>query len=245
MKRRFRHRRRQIYETSSAGGLELTALGDVRILSKLGEGVSCIAYLAEWRGREIALKLYKAGAIERHHRLVGGELACYEYERNLAFHRAPGLARYVAEPLAYLCGPGVAAFVQERLAGPLYYQHHRRAGGVVDPRLVAHVREIVRLAHAAGLYDVDLHAGNFVVVREASGELVPKLFDFNFIPFHVHAPNPAVWLGLKLGLINKRWRDLRKLERFHDFRRFERKIRLFGEPENAEPAALEVGHDGR
>jgi hypothetical protein len=92
VRRRFRHRRRQVYESSSAGGLELTALGDARIVSKLGEGVSCIAYLAEWHGREVALKLYKAGAIERHHRLVGGELARYEYERNLAFYCAPGLA---------------------------------------------------------------------------------------------------------------------------------------------------------
>ena len=233
MRRRFRHRRRQVYESSSAGGLALTALGDACILSKLGEGVSCIVYLAAWRGREVALKLYKAGAIERHHRLVGGEPARYEYERNLAFHRAPGLARYVAEPLAYLEGAGIAAFAQERLDGPLYYQHYRDTGGRVDEALFAHVHEIVRLAHAAGLYDVDLHAGNFVVVREPSGELVPKLFDFNFIPFFVHAPNPAVWLGLKLGIIDERWRDLRKLERFHDFRRFEKKIRLFGEPRNA------------
>jgi hypothetical protein len=231
-----------VYDSSSAGGLELTALGDVRILSKLGEGVSCIVYLAEWRGREVALKLYKAGAIERHHRLVGEELARYEYERNLSFHRAPGLGRYVAEPLAYLSAPGISAFAQERLVGPLYYQNHRDAGGRMDDALFGHVREIVRLAHAAGLYDVDLHAGNFVVVREPNGELVPKLFDFNFIPFYVHPPNPAVWLGLKLHVIDQRWRDLRKLGRFHDFSRFEKKIRLFGEPRNA---VWEVTHDGR
>lgn len=242
MRRRFRHRRRQVYETSAAGGVALTALGDLAIHSKLGEGVSCVVYLARWHDREVALKLYKAAAIERHHRLLGGELARYEYERNAAFHRVPGLARYVAEPLAYLSGPGIAAFVQERLSGPLYYQHHRDAGGRVDEDLFEHVSEVVRLAHAAGLYDVDLHAGNFVVVREENGERVPKLFDFNFIPFYVHAPNPAVWLGLRLGLIDERWRDRRKLARFHDFRRFEKKIRLFGEPNNA---VLEVGDGGR
>ena len=224
------HRRRQLYETSGAGGFELTALGDARILRKIGEGVSCAVHLAEWRGREVVLKLYKAGAVERHHRLVGGELARYEYERNLAFRGAPGLARYVAEPLAYVTAPGISAFLQERLCGPLYYRHHvdRQAG--VDEALFAHVREIVRLAHAAGLDDVDLHAGNFVVVREASGELVPKLFDFNFIPFYVHAPNPIVWLALRLGLIDRTWRDRRKLVRFHDFTRFEKKVRMFGEP---------------
>ena len=224
------HRRRQVYATEGAGGLELAAVGDARIVRKIGEGVSCAVYLAEWHSREVVLKLYKAGAIERHHRLVGGELARYEYERNVAFHRAPGLARYTAEPLAYLSTAGIAAFVQERLIGPLYYQHHRDSGGRASDALFGHIREIVRLAHEAGLDDVDLHAGNFVVVREQGGELVPKLFDFNFIPFYVHAPNPVVWLALRLGLIDRTWRDQRKLVRFHDFTRFEKKIRMFGEP---------------
>ncbi len=159
------HRRRQLYASESAGGLELSAVGDARIARKIGEGVSCAVYLAEWQGREVALKLYKAGAIERHHRLVGGELARYEHDRNSKFHASPGLKRYTAEPLAFLTSPGFSAFVQERLVGPLYYQHHRDAGGGVDEALFAHIREIVRLAHAAGLDDVDLHAGNYVVVR--------------------------------------------------------------------------------
>ena len=230
MRRVAAHRRRQLYESAGEGGLELTAVGDARVIRKIGEGVTCAVFLVEWQGREVVLKLYKAGAIERHHRLVGGELARYEYERNRAFHRAPGLARYVAEPLAYLTAPGLSAFVQECLIGPLYYRHHRDGGGRVDEALFAHVGEIVRLAHAAGLHDVDLHAGNFVVVRERSGELVPKLFDFNFIPFYVHPPNPVVWLALRLGLIDRTWRDRRKLGRFHDFTRFEKKIRMFGEP---------------
>ena len=70
----------------------------------------------------------------------------------------------------------------------------------------------------------DLHAGNVMIVDDG-GEKVPKLFDFNFIPFYVHAPNPAVWLALKLGLMDLRSRDARKLRTFHDFRRFERKLR--------------------
>ena len=242
MKRLPRHRRRQIYPSSGAGGFELSSLGEARIIRKLGEGVSCIAYRAEWQGREVALKLYKAGAIERHHRLVGEDIGRYEHERNSAFYRAPGLRRYVAEPLAYLASPGLSASMQELLVGPLYYEQHRASGGVVDEALFAHVREIVRLAHDAGLDDVDCHAGNFVVVRESSGELVPKLFDFNFIPFYVHAPNPLVWLALKLGIIDRAWRDRRKLAAFHDFRRFEKKIRMFGEP--ASLGHTEKAHDG-
>jgi hypothetical protein len=231
VRNRFRHKRRQIYETSSAGGLELRTVGDAEIVRRIGEGVSASVYVANRAGREVVVKLYKAGAIDRHHRLCGNDLARYEYERNLAFFRAPGLRRYVAEPIGYATSPGLSWFVQERLVGPLYYQHHRDAGGRVDEALFAHVREIVRLAHAAELYDVDLHAGNFAVVTEPGGEKVPKLFDFNFIPFYVHAPNPAVWLGLRLRLIDRSWRDKRKLRRFHDFRRFEKKIRMFGEPD--------------
>jgi hypothetical protein len=233
VKNLLRHRRRQFYETSSAGGFVLSRVGDVEIKEKIGEGVSCGVYRATWRGVAVVLKLYKAGAIERHHRLCNEELAEYEYRRNMAFYGTPGLSRYIAKPLAYSTSPGFSCFLQEYLDGPLYYQCHRDGGGVVDRKLFDHVCEIVKLSHAAGLYDVDLHAGNFVVVTDPGGERIPKLFDFNFIPFYVHAPNPVVWFGLRLGIIGRRWRDLRKLKRFHDFRRFEKKIRLFGEPNNS------------
>ncbi|RMD85146.1 MAG: hypothetical protein D6815_02500 [Candidatus Dadabacteria bacterium] len=231
--RSWGHRRRQDYPERKAGGLELTAFGDIRIDGRIGEGVTCVVYQGWWRGREVALKLYKAGAIERHFRLLGEELVEFEYRRNRAFFEAPGLSRYVAEPLAFLSSGGVAAFVQERLHGELYYHYYRRRGGRVPSELFGHVRRIVELAHAAGLYDVDLHAGNVMVVEDG-GETIPKLFDFNFIPFYVHPPNPLVGIALKLGIIDLRSRDLRKLERFHDFRRFERKLQRFG-PSGGEP----------
>jgi len=223
-----RHRRRQDYREHGEGGLELTALGDVRIGGRIGEGVSCVVYHGRWRGRDVALKLYKAGAVERHFRLLGEDLAEFEYRRNRDFYNAAGLSRYVAEPLAYLTGGGVAAFVQEHLGGELYYHYHRRREGRVPDGLFDHVRRIVELAHAAGLYDVDLHAGNVMVVEEPSGEAVPKLFDFNFIPFYVHPPNPLAALLFRLGVIDLRSRDLRKLRRFHDFRRVERTLNRFG-----------------
>ena len=93
--------------------------------------------------------------------------------------------------------------------------------------LVDGVREIGSVAHGAGLYDVDVHEGNVMVVDGADGRPTPKLFDFCFIPFYVHPPNPFVALLLKLKLIDLRSRDLRKLENFHDFRRFERKLKRF------------------
>lgn len=230
MKFRLSHRRRQIYPEAGEGGLTLTGLGDIAIHGKLGEGVTCAVYDATWKERDVILKLYKAGSIERHHRLLGEEIVEFEWRRNKAFYEADGLAPYVAEPLAYRTGPGLAAFVQEKLEGKLYFDHHEDRGELDEP-LFEHVKTIVRLSHAAGLYDVDLHAGNLMVVREPDGTLRPKLFDFNFIPFYIHPPNPFVAMGLKLGILDRSWRDLRKLERFHDFTRFRRKLDKFGEVE--------------
>jgi hypothetical protein len=182
-------------------------------------------YDAEWRGQPVVLKLYKAGAVERHARLLGEELAAYEYRRNKAFYDAPGMRPFVAAAARVShrrLRLGVRAGEARRQALLLLLQG--RAARACPDALAASIKKIVALAHAAGLYDVDLHAGNVMVVEE-NGAPVPKLFDFNFIPFYVHPPNPAVWLALKLGMLDLRSRDRRKLARFHDFRRYERKLR--------------------
>jgi hypothetical protein len=209
---------------SPAGALALTRLADAEIHGHLGEGGRSTVYRAVWRGRDVALKVYKAEAVARHARKHGQNLAAYEYERNVLFWRAPGLARYVAEPHGYVAEGGVSALVQERLGGELYYFYFRRRDGKVPPELFEHVRRIVELHHAADLYDIDLHAMNVMVVEEPSGEPVPRLFDFNLVPFHARPRNPIVALALRTGLMSKRARDLRKLRDFHDFRRIEARL---------------------
>jgi hypothetical protein len=79
----------------------------------------------------------------------------------------------------------------------------------------------VSLSHEARLYDIDLHAMNVMVDRKAGG---PKLFDFNQIPFTERPQNPLVGLLLRLGLLGRESRDLRKLARFNNFDRVERKL---------------------
>jgi hypothetical protein len=222
-----RRSRRQIYPQSSAGGFALTALGDVEILDRLGEGAFCTVYDAMWRGQNVALKIYKAGTIEHHHRAHGDEVVQFEWNRNQEFYDAPGLRPYVAEPLAYLCMPGIQALLQEKLNGPLYYSHCQENGNRVDKKLFGHIRNIVKCAHDAGIYDIDLHAGNLIVVDGPDGEPIPKLFDFNQIPFYICPPNPLVGLIIKLGLIDHKSRDLRKLDKFHDFTGVERKLKKF------------------
>ena len=210
----------------SFGGLQLTALGDARIVGRLGEGGRSTVYDAEWRGRRVALKVYKSAAVLNHGRKHPVPLARFEHDRNAAFHRVPALTAHVAEPLAWLAEEGVHALVQERLEGRLYYFHHRDAGAT-DAALFGRIERIVHAAHAAGLYDVDLHAMNVMVVRGPGGQPWPRIFDFNQIPFHVRPPNPWVGFLLRTGLRSFRERDLRKLRRFHDFQRVERKLLRF------------------
>ena len=227
MKRRPLHKESR--GVGAAGGLAFTSLGDVRILGKLGEGGRSTVYHGDWHGREIALKVYKPQAIERHARKHRVNLAEYEYLRNKAFYEARGLARYVAEPFGYLATGGIYAFMQERLDGELYYFYFRERGGIVPVELAGHLTRIVELSHGVGLYDVDLHPMNVMVVQEPAGAIVPRLFDFNLIPFHVHPPNKLVAFLLKTRLMSLRARDLRKLRNFHDFSRVEAKLLKFYE----------------
>jgi serine/threonine protein kinase len=198
-------------------------------VERLGEGGRSTVYLGRWRGADVAVKVYKPSAVARHARKHPVPLARFEFERNRAFHEAPGLAAYVARPLAHVVEPGISVTLQERLEGELYYFHYTRLQGRVDPELGVHLARIVELAHAADLYDVDLHAMNVMVVEGPAGKPWPKLFDFNLIPFHERPPNPLVGFLLRTGLMSVRARDLRKLRNFHDFRRVERKLLGFYE----------------
>jgi hypothetical protein len=68
---------------------------------------------------------------------------------------------------------------------------------------------------------------NVLVTRNSSDELVPKLFDFNLIPFTLRPQNPVVGWLLKMGLLSKESRDLRRLRRFHHYRHIENRLLKF------------------
>lgn len=182
----------------------------------LGEGGRSVVYRGEWQGRAVAVKVFKRHGIEKHARKRDDPIARFEYERNLGFFQAPGLAGFVAEPLGFSVGPELQALIQEFLDGELYYFYHTRRRGDVPPALFRGVEEIVRLAHAAGLFDLDLHAMNVMVVEE-NGEAVPKLFDFNLVPWSERRSNPWVWLMIEAGIRKPGRRDRRMLRDFHDF----------------------------
>ena len=206
--------------------LKDTHYADVEVTDKLGEGKRSVVYRAHWRGREVSVKVYKPAAIARHARKHKLPLAEFEHRRNKAFFEAPGMARFVAEPLGFIVEPGFQMSLQECLDGEVYYFAKRERAPFISPRFIDDLAELVRLSHEAGLYDIDLHAMNVMVDRQTGG---PKLFDFNQIPFTERPQNPLVGLALKLGLLGKGSRDLRKLARFNNFDRVERKLLKFYE----------------
>ncbi len=204
-----------------------TDLDGVKITGKLGEGRRSMVYRAAWKGREVALKVYKDTAIATHARKNRQPIAEFEFDRNSQFYSAPGLDRYVAQPLAFAVTPEVQAIAQVPVEGELYYFFHREHEGDVPGSFDGHLRKILTLSHEAGLYDVDLHSMNVLVSGEPDGELVPKLFDFNLIPFTVRPQNPFIGWLLAAGLVSKESRDRRRLRGFHDFRHVEDRLLKF------------------
>lgn len=198
-------------------------IGEVRIQEKLGEGGRSIVYGGQWRGRQVALKVYKPEGIRKHSNKHPVSIAEFEFQRNKAIYELPGLSDYVARPYYYWADLDVCAMVQERLTGPLYYFYYRDHAGKISPAFKQHLQTIIDLAHAAGLYDVDMHAFN-VIVEESHGEPIPKLFDFNLIPFHERSGLSMSKLLLKFGLINKASRDKRLLRNFDKTAKREKKL---------------------
>ena len=182
----------------------------------------------------MGIKVYKPAAIANHARKHTLPLAEFEHLRNRAFFEARGLAKYVAEPLGYVVQPGFQMSLQEMVEGEVYYFAQREHADFISPRFMQELTELVRLSHQAKLYDIDLHAMNVMVDRHKGS---PKLFDFNQIPFTERPQNPFVWLALKLGLLGRESRDLRKLARFNNFERVERKLLKFYEHRRASPTS--------
>jgi len=205
-------------------------LDGVRITGKLGEGRRSIVYRARWKDRVVALKVFKRSAIATHARKSSQPIAEFEFTRNSQFYSVPGLGRYVAQPLAFTVTQEVQALAQEPINGLLYYFFYQQHDGDVPPSFVGHLKEILKLSHDAGLYDIDLHSMNLLVAMEPDGEFVPKLFDFNLIPFTIRPQNPLVGWLLATGLLSKESRDRRRLKNLDDFRHVEKRLLKFYEP---------------
>jgi ubiquinone/menaquinone biosynthesis C-methylase UbiE len=206
--------------------LKDTEYADLQVTDKLGEGKRSVVYRGRWKGREVGIKVYKPAAIANHARKHELPLAEFENRRNRAFFEARGMAQYVAEPIGFVVEPGFQMSLQECVDGEVYYFAQRDHADFISPRFMEDLANVVSLSHEAQLYDIDLHAMNVMVDRHKG---TPKLFDFNQIPFTERPQNPFVGLALKLGLLGRGSRDLRKLARFQNYDRVERKLLKFYE----------------
>ena len=203
-----------------------TKYAELAVTDKLGEGKRSVVYRGRWQGREVGIKVYKPAAMASHARKHKLPLAEFEYLRNKAFFEARGMSKYVAEPLGFVVEPGFQMSLQELVDGEVYYFAQRDHADFISPRFMEDLAALVTLSHEASLYDIDLHAMNVMVDRNQG---TPKLFDFNQIPFTERPQNPFIGLALKLGLLGRESRDLRKLARFKNFDRVERKLLKFYE----------------
>ncbi|MDX1395434.1 MAG: hypothetical protein R3195_13680 [Gemmatimonadota bacterium] len=198
--------------------VEFPDAGTARPIEQIAWGKMTTVYRAELDGRTVALKIYRRRYIDRHAARHPTNIAEFEFNRNAAFRSAPGLARHAPRPIACVHGPSVTAFAQELVEGDLYLDVSVRRGGPIEP-VFDQIRRIVDIAHAHGLFDIDLHALNVLVVEDG-GEEIPVFFDFNAIPFYQDPRNPFEALALRLGVIDERTRDRKKLRTFHDFEKF-------------------------
>jgi hypothetical protein len=205
-----------------------TRLGQLECGPVIGAGSRCTVYAARLAGRDCALKIYKATAVAKHARHHPQALAEYEFSVNGAYRACPPLTRYVAEPIDFLVTSRLQLFVQERLDGPLYYFWYQRECEAARARMRQHIERMVEEAHRAAIYGINLQALNLIVVRESDGESIPKLFDFNRLPRHVHHSNRLLGLAVRLGLLTPQRLDYMTLAKLHDFRALERKIRKYG-----------------
>jgi hypothetical protein len=183
----------------------------------IGEGRRSCVFRATWEGRTVALKIYRRLYVDRHRHRLGLSIARFEHDRNKAFYDVLELRPFVAEPLLVIGeGDGMDdAFVQELIDDTVALGEVLARTGHVPPEALDAVRDIIRIASAAGLHDIDLDPDNIRLRKTAAGWL-PVLFDFNMIPQHMRAPNPFVALLYRTGLRDRSYRDrrwLRRLER--------------------------------
>ncbi len=197
--------------------MELNLPAEVRIENLLGEGQRCIVYSGAYQGQPVAIKIYRAAMMEKCRRYYGITRSAFEFRRNCDIYAIEEVRPFVARPIA-LFGEGDGfshVFIQQRIEGIRLRALIERLGEV-PPETLNSLRTIVRLAHNAGLYDLDLCANN-IRVRHTRDGWQPMLFDFNMLPLYLFARSPLSKLLYKSGLRKPWGRDLRHLADFADW----------------------------
>jgi len=204
-------------ETITLRTLRLPA--ELEVGRLVGKGRRSHVYEAELAGQTVALKLYTPEAIGKFRRRYGVSIARFEFDRCAACYAVPKLTPHIARPLRVFGERGgyTEAFVQEYLEGTRLIDLMRQQGSVPRETLAA-LTNIVTAAEAAGLHDLDVCASN-VFLSETERGWMPRLFDFNMMPQHLHAPNPWVGLLYRLGWRHPSHRDRLMLKHLENWRK--------------------------
>ena len=195
--------------------LKLTLPNEIEIIQALGSGRRSQVYLANYHDRQVVVKMYKQEYIDKYQSQYKVSIGEFEFVRNKTAYETETLTKYIAEPIA-LFGPQEGydlVFVQEYVNGIWLEDLIEQVRGLPKEVLEAGYK-IVEQAAKIGLYDLDIPPGNIRLEKNAAGEWIPRLFDFNLMPQHMCPPNPFMAMGFKLGLRSKNHRDYRSLKQW-------------------------------
>ena len=190
----------------------ITLPEEIEVASFLGRGRRSFSYKGRYDNRDVVIKVYHRKYVERYKEKCNIDIAEFEFERNSVLYNIDGIRTYIAAPLKVfpLTSGFTHSFVQEFVEGITFKQLVSRLEYLPGEVLKAGYK-IVQSAESNGIHDMDISVGN-ILVDECRGIWVPRLYDFNMLPQHTHAPNPLIALGIKTGLRRKSHRDYRSLK---------------------------------
>jgi len=187
---------------------------DIQITGYLGSGARAHVFQARLGKDSVIAKVYRESSVQKYRHKYGTDIAEFEYLRNQTLYALTSIRKHIARP--YRVYPESSKYthcmIQEYVSGRTLKDLIIQMGHL--PREVLDAGyQVVQQAEAHGMHDLDISSRNTIIV-EQDGELVLKLYDFNLMPQHLHAPNPFLWLVLRLGLRGRSHRDYRNLRKW-------------------------------
>lgn len=194
------------------GSLSLPA--EIQIQGYLGKGARSHVFAAMLGEDTVIVKTYREEMAQKYRDKYDIDIAEFEFGRNKSLYNISEINKYIARP--YRVYPASSEYthcmIQEFITGRTLKDLIIEMGYL--PREVLDAGyHIIRNAEANGVHDLDISSKNVMIV-EQGGELIPKLYDFNLMPQCQHAPNPFLWLAIKLGLRGRSHRDYRNLKKW-------------------------------
>jgi len=192
----------------------LSMPADIQVTGYLGTGARAHVFHATLGKDRVIAKVYQQEAAQKYRHRYGTDIAEFEYQRNQSLFALAPIRKHVARP--YRVYPESSEYthcmIQEHITGRTLKQLIIELGHLPREVLDAGYR-VVQQAEEHGVHDLDISSKNVMIV-EQDGDLVLKLYDFNLMPQYLHAPNPFIWLALRLGLRGRSHRDYRNLRKW-------------------------------